>query len=58
MSENTNPIPPIQHFVPDAAARQWSDGRMYLYGSYDIIRYPDVRYRRLVERKNPEIEWR
>jgi len=31
-----NPILPIQHFVPDAEARQWSDGRMYLYGSYDI----------------------
>jgi Glycosyl hydrolases family 43/Carbohydrate binding module (family 6) len=31
-----NPILPIEHFVPDAEARQWSDGRMYLYGSYDI----------------------
>lgn len=31
-----NPILPIQHFVPDAEARQWSDGRMYIYGSYDI----------------------
>ena len=31
-----NPILPVQHFVPDAEARQWSDGRMYLYGSYDI----------------------
>ena len=31
-----NPILPIQHFVPDVEARQWSDGRMYLYGSYDI----------------------
>ncbi len=31
-----NPILPIQHFVPDAEARRWSDGRMYLYGSYDI----------------------
>jgi len=31
-----NPILPIQHFVPDVEARQWKDGRMYLYGSYDI----------------------
>lgn len=31
-----NPILPLQHFVPDAEARQWRDGRMYLYGSYDI----------------------
>lgn len=31
-----NPILPIQYFVPDAEARQWQDGRMYIYGSYDI----------------------
>ena len=31
-----NPILPIQHFVPDAEARVWDDGRMYIYGSYDI----------------------
>jgi arabinoxylan arabinofuranohydrolase len=31
-----NPILPIQHFVPDAEARLWQDGRLYLYGSYDI----------------------
>lgn len=31
-----NPILPVLHFVPDAEARQWSDGRMYIYGSYDI----------------------
>jgi arabinoxylan arabinofuranohydrolase len=31
-----NPILPVQHFVPDVEARQWQDGRMYLYGSYDI----------------------
>jgi arabinoxylan arabinofuranohydrolase len=31
-----NPILPIQFFIPDVEARQWSDGRMYLYGSYDI----------------------
>ena len=31
-----NPILPIQHFVPDVEARQWADGRLYLYGSYDI----------------------
>lgn len=31
-----NPILPLQHFVPDAEARIWNDGRLYLYGSYDI----------------------
>ncbi|MGH4050316.1 MAG: family 43 glycosylhydrolase [Clostridium sp.] len=31
-----NPILPINHFVPDAEAHQWEDGRMYIYGSYDI----------------------
>lgn len=31
-----NPILPAQHFVPDVEARQWPDGRFYLYGSYDI----------------------
>jgi arabinoxylan arabinofuranohydrolase len=31
-----NPILPVQHFVPDVEARQWQDGRIYLYGSYDI----------------------
>jgi arabinoxylan arabinofuranohydrolase len=31
-----NPILPLQHFVPDVEARQWQDGRLYLYGSYDL----------------------
>lgn len=31
-----NPILPLQHFVPDGEARQMPDGRLYLYGSYDI----------------------
>lgn len=31
-----NPILPIQYFVPDVEARQWTNGRMYLYGSYDL----------------------
>ena len=31
-----NPVLPNQHFVPDVEARQWKDGRIYLYGSYDI----------------------
>jgi arabinoxylan arabinofuranohydrolase len=31
-----NPILPLQHFVPDVEARVWQDGRIYLYGSYDI----------------------
>jgi hypothetical protein len=31
-----NPILPVQYFVPDVEARQFQDGRMYLYGSSDI----------------------
>lgn len=31
-----NPALPIQHFVPDCEARLMPDGRMYVYGSYDI----------------------
>ena len=31
-----NPILPLKYFVPDVEARQWKDGRLYLYGSYDI----------------------
>ena len=31
-----NPILPLQHFVPDAEAHVGNDGRMYIYGSYDI----------------------
>ena len=31
-----NPILPLQHFVPDGEAREMPDGRLYLYGSYDI----------------------
>ncbi|MBN2501571.1 MAG: family 43 glycosylhydrolase, partial [Anaerolineales bacterium] len=31
-----NPLLPLQHFLPDAEARQWADGRLYLYGSLDL----------------------
>ncbi|MDG0813853.1 family 43 glycosylhydrolase [Cohnella rhizosphaerae] len=31
-----NPLLPPGTFVPDAEARAWSDGRLYLYGSLDI----------------------
>jgi arabinoxylan arabinofuranohydrolase len=31
-----NPILPLQYFIPDVEARQWKDGRIYLYGSRDI----------------------
>lgn len=31
-----NPILPLHHYVPDVEAHQWADGRMYIYGSYDI----------------------
>jgi len=32
----SNPILPMEHFVPDVEGHQWLDGRMYAYGSYDI----------------------
>ncbi len=31
-----NPILPPDVFVPDAEAHVWADGRLYIYGSYDI----------------------
>lgn len=31
-----NPILPKKHFVPDGEARVMPDGKLYLYGSYDI----------------------
>lgn len=31
-----NPVLPRQHFVPDSEARVMPDGRLYVYGSYDI----------------------
>jgi arabinoxylan arabinofuranohydrolase len=31
-----NPILPLNYFIPDVEAHQWIDGRVYLYGSYDI----------------------
>lgn len=31
-----NPILPLEHFVPDGEAREMPDGRLYLYGSYDL----------------------
>jgi hypothetical protein len=31
-----NPALPLQHYVPDPEARQWGDGRLYVYGSLDI----------------------
>ena len=31
-----NPILPEHIFVPDVEAHAWGDGRMYLYGSFDI----------------------
>lgn len=36
-----NPVLPLHHFVPDVEARVWKDGRIYLYGSYDISRNLD-----------------
>ena len=31
-----NPILPLDIFVPDAEAHVWDDGRIYLYGSFDL----------------------
>ncbi len=31
-----NPILPRRYYIPDVEARQWSNGRIYLYGSMDI----------------------
>lgn len=31
-----NPLLPLEHCVPDAEPHVWSDGRLHLYGSYDI----------------------
>lgn len=31
-----NPILPKQYFIPDVEAREWKNGRLYLYGSFDI----------------------
>lgn len=35
-----NPLLPLEYFVPDVEARQWNDGRLYLYGSYDFSANP------------------
>lgn len=31
-----NPLLPLSTYVPDVEAREWQDGNLYLYGSYDI----------------------
>lgn len=31
-----NPVLPREHFVPDGEAREMPDGRLYVYGSYDV----------------------
>lgn len=36
MKYRTNPILPLDTFVPDVEAHVWADGRIYLYGSQDI----------------------
>lgn len=36
MNLKTNPILPLEHFIPDVEAHVWDDGRIYLYGSMDI----------------------
>lgn len=32
-----NPILPLEHHVPDGEAHVFSDGKLYIYGSYDCI---------------------
>lgn len=32
----SNPVGPTGHYIPDASARVWEDGRLYLYGSRDF----------------------
>lgn len=42
-----NPILPNDTFVPDAEAHVWEDGRIYLYGSFDLqgrMKYCSDRY--------------
>ena len=36
MNYPTNPILPLEYFIPDVEAHVWADGRIYLYGSMDI----------------------
>ncbi|HKJ84524.1 MAG TPA: family 43 glycosylhydrolase, partial [Spirochaetia bacterium] len=31
-----NPALPLDVFIPDSEARQWADGRLYVYGSLDV----------------------
>ena len=35
-TNNRNPLLPLQFHVPDAEAHVMPDGRLYLYGSYDL----------------------
>ena len=32
----SNPILPLEYFIPDVEAHVWADGRIYLYGSMDL----------------------
>ena len=31
-----NPLLPADLFIPDVEAHVWQDGRVYLYGSFDL----------------------
>lgn len=35
-SNSRNPILPLKHHIPDSEAHVFSDGRLYIYGSYDL----------------------
>ncbi|MBE6648629.1 MAG: xylosidase [Ruminococcaceae bacterium] len=37
MKKTKNPLLDSKIFVPDAEAHVWEDGRIYLYGSFDIV---------------------
>ena len=36
MTPILNPLLPSGIYVPDAEAHVWEDGRIYLYGSFDL----------------------
>lgn len=42
-----NPVLPLEHHIPDGEARVMPDGRLYVYGSYDLLAdwYCSDRYR-------------
>ena len=67
-----NPILPLEHHVPDSEAHVMPDGRLYLYGSYDlhsdvycseeyhVVSTPDLKHWEIEDRpslRGREIPW-